>query len=216
MPYLQIPAIFCARMKIIFYQLDGVSLFLKHTYGQETAEGQEVQGMAMYACAGDRLFEFSSDIRVTDDGSIKYENIKLSHMTCRPRNLQKSRRPSIIFSRMKFSEFFCAVRCRWKIPVFYQPIRYLPLYDRRDRSGEDFQRLYGQMNSNTFFANKATVLTDGTIFILYHINEQERLFCYSFDPEASLRPEHTITVYSLYDNLNIRKLITEFRVSTLM
>lgn len=53
------------------YLLDGVSLSLKHTYGQETAEGQDVQGMAMYACAGDRLFEFSSDIRVTDDGSIK-------------------------------------------------------------------------------------------------------------------------------------------------
>ena len=59
------------------YQLDGETFSLKHTYGQETAEGQEIQGMAMYACVGDRLFEFSSDIRVLDDGSLKYENIKV-------------------------------------------------------------------------------------------------------------------------------------------
>ena len=32
-----------------------------------------------------------------------------------------------------------------------------------------------------------------------------------FDTEASLQPEHTITVYSLYDSPNIRQSITAFQ-----
>ncbi len=193
------------------YLLDGVSLSLKHTYGQETAEGQDVQGMAMYACAGDRLFEFSSDIRVTDDGSIKYENIKAVSYDLQTQESAKEQEALNNFLQDEFLNSSVLSGADGKSLYF---ISQSGIY-RYMTDGTAVEKIFngsmGQMNSNTFFANKATVLTDGTIFIPYHINEQERLFCYSFDPEASLRPEHTITVYSLYDNLNIRKLITEFQ-----
>lgn len=142
------------------YQLDDVSLSLKHTYGQETAEGQE----ALNNFLQDEFL--NSSVLSGADGKSLY-----------------------FISQSGIYRYMTDGTAVEKI----------------------FNGSMGQMNSNTFFANKATVLTDGTIFIPYHINEQERLFCYSFDPEASLRPEHTITVYSLYDNLNIRKLITEFQ-----
>ncbi|MCA5959633.1 hypothetical protein LC724_02430 [Blautia sp. RD014234] len=74
-----------------------------------------------------------------------------------------------------------------------------------------FNGSMGQMNSNSFSADISAALTDGTIFIPYYMDEQGRLFRYMFDTEASLQPEHTITVYSLYDSPNIRQSITAFQ-----
>ena len=193
------------------YQLDGETFSLKHTYGQETAEGQEIQGMAMYACVGDRLFEFSSDIRVLDDGSLKYENIKVISYDLQTQEPEGEQEALSSFLQEGSMDFSILPGADGKSLYF---VSQSGIY-RYKTDGTAIEKIFngsmGQMNSNSFSADISAALTDGTIFIPYYMDEQGRLFRYMFDTEASLQPEHTITVYSLYDSPNIRQSITAFQ-----
>lgn len=67
----------------------------------------------------------------------------------------------------------------------------------------------GRMNSET--VTKGTVLDKDHLFLMYFGQWNDELVRYAFNPDIPSVPENELTVYSLYDNYQIRSAITEFR-----
>lgn len=67
----------------------------------------------------------------------------------------------------------------------------------------------GQMNSGFF--SKGTVIDKDHLFLTYYGAGKEELVRYAFNPDIPSVPEKELTVYSLYDNYQMRTAITEFR-----
>lgn len=67
----------------------------------------------------------------------------------------------------------------------------------------------GKMSDPYSGLRNGTILDDEN-FILYY-DSKEEMVCYSYDPKVPSTPEKTLTIYSLYENTDIRQAISAYQ-----
>lgn len=194
------------------YQLDGETFQLKHTFEKEVVQGEEIMGDTSYVCAGDSLYTISRDMDITDDGNIEYDNTKVTVYDLETQEEKGEQEALGDFLQNELSDIGVSMPGADGKSLYF--INQSGIY-RFMTDGTAAEKIFtgsmGQMNSPVSSVVNTTVLTDGTVVIHYYIDGQERMFRYVYDANASVKPEHTLTVYSLYDTPYVRQLITSFQ-----
>lgn len=169
-------------------------------------------GDTSYVCAGDSLYTISRDMDITDDGNIEYDNTKVTVYDLETQEEKGEQEALGDFLQNELSDIGVSMPGADGKSLYF--INQSGIY-RFMTDGTAAEKIFtgsmGQMNSPVSSVVNTTVLTDGTVVIHYYIDGQERMFRYVYDANASVKPEHTLTVYSLYDTPYVRQLITSFQ-----
>lgn len=194
------------------YQLDGETYQLKHTFEQEVVQEEEIMGDTSYICAGDSLYTVSRDMNIKDDGNIEYDNTRVTAYDLKTQEEKGEQESLGNFLQNELSDIGVTISgADGKSLYFVNQSGIYRFMTEGTAAEKIFTGSMGQMNSPASSIIKTAVLTDGTVVIHYYIDGQERMFRYVYDANASVKPEHTLTVYSLYETPYVRQLITSFQ-----
>lgn len=193
-------------------QLDGETLKLKHTYSKEAPQGEEIMDDTSYVCTGDSLFMILREMNILDDGNLEFVNTKVTEYDLKTQEEKGEQEALGSFLQDALSGLGVSIPgADGKSLYFINQSGIFRFMTDGTAAEKIFTGSMGQMNSPVSSVVNAAVLTDGTVFIHYYIDGKERMFRYVYDANASVRPEHTLTVYSLYDTPYVRQFITAFQ-----
>lgn len=195
----------CSDGRII-YQIDTGSLTVKHKY--------EPIETFRFSVTGEKLFVMIEDQQVQEDGNVVVSDMEV---TAYDLNTFKTEGKHEVLEEFLKSEeggsrdLLKLIMSGADGKTLYF-VNTTGVYRYRIEGTiieKIFQGSMGKMSAPDSMVMNGLIL-DEENFILYYHYDQE-LVCYSFDPDAPSAPEKTLTIYSLYDNTNIRQIISSYQ-----